>query len=215
VHRVTRDSFAGAACAGPEGPNAPAGHAREDLRSTTTQIERGKDGGHRRREEGGRGSRMASDSARGALNRKGEPESERTGAGRRGDTRGGPALAHPRLASRHKPVHHASPSIAAATSDGSSAARRNAWLIRDTSARRGEPTRNARRKALSLSRGHRVPEKRWRRAEESLYDSHSPSTVLTEKPDCISAPCTQEPPCVTVRKTKPVLVSCTYPVLTV
>ena len=37
MHRVTRDSFAGAACAGPEGPNTPDGHAREHLRSTTIQ----------------------------------------------------------------------------------------------------------------------------------------------------------------------------------
>src|SRR5688572_8681910 len=37
LHRFTRDSFAGAACAGPEGPHTPAGRARENLRSTTIQ----------------------------------------------------------------------------------------------------------------------------------------------------------------------------------
>jgi hypothetical protein len=51
LHRFTRDTFAGAACAGPEGPNTPAGHARENLRSTTIQRKRGKDDGNRRRED--------------------------------------------------------------------------------------------------------------------------------------------------------------------
>src|SRR5580704_5383819 len=51
LHRFIRDSFAGAACAGPEGQNTPADHARENLRSTTIQRARDKDDGHRRCEE--------------------------------------------------------------------------------------------------------------------------------------------------------------------
>src|SRR5437667_9404375 len=51
LHRVTRDSFAGAACAGPEGPNTPDGHAREHLRSTTIQRARGTHDGNRRCED--------------------------------------------------------------------------------------------------------------------------------------------------------------------
>jgi hypothetical protein len=66
LHRFTRDSFAGAACAGPDGPNTPAGHAHENLRSTTIQRARGEDDGHRRREEW-RYRGTASDSPYGAL----------------------------------------------------------------------------------------------------------------------------------------------------
>jgi hypothetical protein len=52
LHRVTRDSSAGAACAGPTAERRSAGHTREDLRSTTSQRDSGKDDGHRRREDG-------------------------------------------------------------------------------------------------------------------------------------------------------------------
>jgi hypothetical protein len=46
-----------------EGANMPAGLARENLRSTTTQRERGNDDGTRRREEEGQRLQKASDSA--------------------------------------------------------------------------------------------------------------------------------------------------------
>jgi hypothetical protein len=52
-------------------PNTPAGHAREDLRSTTIQREKGKDDGNRRREKGRyRDLRKASDSACGGALRR-------------------------------------------------------------------------------------------------------------------------------------------------